>query len=439
MNRAIPGTLRRIPALGLALLAFGCAHGGSRSSPRAVTATSSATVAVQRDTSQVLVRVAGEPITRAMVQARIDSSPEQYKAMYATPDGRRQVLERMVEERVWMDQAIRNGVADRPKVKEQIEQQRRDMLIRTYLTERMAANPAPSDSELKVYYDAHAAEYHIPASVTLRHIQLKSLTEAQRVLKLAKSGQDFAALAARYSADTLTRKNGGSLGTASREGVFSSLGPQPALAESALTLSAGAIGGPWRTSHGWHVVKVESVRPESTRPFDQVKPMIQRQIGAQRSQEYYKQLLEDARRTLDVTADSVAIKGFTSQKRSEADMFKESQETQAPTERIAAYRRLLEEYPNGEKAAQSLFMVGFIYSEELKNYPEAEKAFREVLRRFPTAELAASAQWMVDHMRTEDAPAFVTQEADSIRPVLRHAGAENATPPGSKPGSSDKP
>jgi peptidyl-prolyl cis-trans isomerase C len=435
MNRATSRAFR-IRTLGLALLVTGCAH-GSGLSPRGVTATAPVSVSIQRDTSQVLVRVAGEPITRAMVQARIDSSPDQYKVMYATPDGRRQVLERMVEERVWMDQAIKNGVADRPKVKEQIEQQRRDMLIRTYLTERMAASPAPSDSELKVYYDAHAAEYHIPASVTLRHIQLKSAKEAQSVLKLAKSGKDFAALAAKYSADTLTRRNGGLLGTVSRDGVFASLGAQPALAESALTLTAGAIGGPWQTSHGWHVVKVESVRSESTRPFDQVKPMIQRQIGSQRSQDYYKKLLEDARRSLDVTADSAAIKGFLSQRRSEADMFKEAQETSGPNERIAAYRQLLEEFPNGEKAAQSLFMIGFIYSEELKNYPEADKAFREVLRRFPNAELAASAQWMVDHMRTEDAPAFVTQEADSSRPVLRRAGAENAKSP--KPGSSDKP
>jgi tetratricopeptide (TPR) repeat protein len=274
--------------------------------------------------------------------------------------------------------------------------------------------------------------------VTLRHIQLKSLTEAQRVLRLAKSGKDFGELAGKYSADTLTRKNGGSLGTVTREGVFTSLGPQPALAESALTLTAGAIGGPWRTSHGWHVVKVESVRPEGSRPFDQVKPMIQRQIGSQHSQDYYKKLLEDARRSLDVTADSAAIKGFLSQRRSEADMFKEAQEAAAPNDRIAAYRRLLEEYPNGEKAAQSLFMIGFIYSEEIKNYTEAEKSFREVLRRFPTAELSASAQWMVDHMRTEDAPAFVTQEADSSRPVLRR-GAENATPQTIKPGSSGKP
>ena len=40
-------------------------------------------------------------------------------------------------------------------------------------------------------------------------------------------------------------------------------------------------------------------------------------------------------------------------------------------------------------------MIGFIYSEELKNYDEAEKAFRRLLASYPNSELAASARWMV--------------------------------------------
>jgi outer membrane protein assembly factor BamD (BamD/ComL family) len=87
-------------------------------------------------------------------------------------------------------------------------------------------------------------------------------------------------------------------------------------------------------------------------------------------------------------------------------MFNEAQALTSPDARIAAYRRLLTEYPDSDVAAKAQFMVGFIYSEELKNYDEAEKAFKELLRRYPKAELAASAQWMLGHMRTEDAPAF---------------------------------
>jgi tetratricopeptide (TPR) repeat protein len=105
-------------------------------------------------------------------------------------------------------------------------------------------------------------------------------------------------------------------------------------------------------------------------------------------------------------------------------MFRQAQELQGASERIAAYRQLLAAYPDSEVSAQAQFMVGFIYSEELKNYDEAEKAFRLVLSRYGKSELAASAQWMVDHMRTEEAPDFVTQGADSA------AGKSAPAPPG---------
>jgi len=79
---------------------------------------------------------------------------------------------------------------------------------------------------------------------------------------------------------------------------------------------------------------------------------------------------------------------------------------------LDAYRKVVSTFPEADIAPQAQFMVGFIYSEELKNYDEAEKAFRDLLQRYPRSELAASAQWMVDHMRTEEAPNF--PGADSL-------------------------
>src|SRR5439155_15375481 len=126
------------------------------------------------DTSRVLVRIGGEAITRADVQRRLEEIPEGSRGNFTSPEGRQQLLDRIVEERVWLITAQRAGVPERAKVQQQIAQQRRDLVIRTYLTELMATNPAPGDSEIKAYYDAHLAEYKIPASASIRHIMLKS-------------------------------------------------------------------------------------------------------------------------------------------------------------------------------------------------------------------------------------------------------------------------
>ncbi|MGH7731967.1 MAG: tetratricopeptide repeat protein, partial [Candidatus Eiseniibacteriota bacterium] len=73
----------------------------------------------------------------------------------------------------------------------------------------------------------------------------------------------------------------------------------------------------------------------------------------------------------------------------------------------------LQEYPESEVSPQAQFMVGFIYSEELRDFDEAEKAFHELLQRYPKSELADSARWMIEHMRTDDAPALMNVESDS--------------------------
>jgi peptidyl-prolyl cis-trans isomerase C len=422
-------SLRAAAALAVVLLLAGAgtmALAGVAKAPKAAKAArpvKGPAVAGPADSAQVLVRIGSQAITAEDVRRRLEEIPESSRGNFSTPEGRRQLLDRMVEERVWLVTAQESGVADRPQVVQQLAQQRRDLLIRTYLNEVMSANAAPPDSEAHAYYVSHLSEYRTPAGVTLRHVQTRTEAQARQVLKLALSGQDWAKLVQKSSVDTLTRAQGGSLGTVTRDGLFPALGRQPALAESAFALGAGRIGGPFKTDRGWHVLKVEELRPEGERPFDSVKPMILRQLGNQRGQDLYRQLLEQARQKLGVTPDSAAIRNFVSQKRDVRELFKEAQELGPPTERIAAYRALLEEYPDSDVSPQAQFMVGFIQSEELKDYDGAEKAFRELLKRYPGSELVGSAQWMVDHMRSEEAPPFDLSEADSSKGAPRLQGA----------------
>jgi parvulin-like peptidyl-prolyl isomerase len=400
--------------------------------PSSGSASGASKSAAARDTSRVLVRVGKESITRAMVEARLAELPDQYRAQYSSATGRQQLIDRMIEEKVWLNVALKNGVAERPKVREQLEQQRNDLLIRTWITEQMATNPAPSDSEAMQYYQEHQSDYHTPATLTLRHIQLASEPEARRVLSFARDPKkDFGALAQKYSADTLTRKNGGQLGTITRDGSFPTLGTQKALADSAFTLAEGKVGGPWKSDRGWHIVKLDQRHEEGTRPFDQVKPLILRQLNARRTQDYYRDLLDKARHDVGVHADSAAIKGFVSLRPSARELFQQAQQATDPHMRLAGYQRVVDEWPNSDVAAQSQFMIGFINSEELKDYDAAERAMHAVLKNYPKSDLLPSAQWMIDHMRTDDIPDFISHEADS-------AGAARAAVPGAASPKSSK-
>jgi peptidyl-prolyl cis-trans isomerase C len=372
-----------------------------------------ATQAAVGDSDAVLVRVGKDAITPRALAGRLLEIPEQYRANYLTPDGRLQLLQRMVEERVWLQDAESHGVPNRPEIQRQLATSRRDLFVRTWVTEQMAASPAPSDSEAKAYYDSHVADFKTPANVSVRHILLKTEAEGRKVLALARvKGADWNKLVQQYSTDSLTRGSGGNLGSVTREGVFSALGTQPALAESAMALGDGGLGGPYRSPKGWSVFKVDTYHPEAVRDFEAAHSFITRTLTQQRQSGFYNDLLEKARARIGVTPDSAAIKTYTSARKTAREMFQDAQQAGAPQLRIDAYRKVVETYPEADITPQALFMVGFVNSEELKNYDDAEKAFRELLAKYPKSELTASATWMVDHMRSEEAPNF--PGADSL-------------------------
>lgn len=400
----------RVVGTALALLAIAAASIAAAPAKKAP-----AKAAGSNDSDVVLARVGTEAITKRTIAARLEEIPEQYRSNYQTPEGRQQLLDRIIEERVWMKDAEANGIANRPDVQRQLAQSRRDLLIRTRINELLANNPPPSDSEVQSYYDGHLADFKTPASVAMRHIQLKTEADARKVLALAKAkGADWSKLVTQFTTDTLTKTNGGNLGTVTKDGGFANLGPQPALAESAMALGEGNVGGPYRTAKGWHVIKVDTYHADATRPLDQVRSFITRQISQQRQQSFYQDQLGKAKVRIKVDVDSATIKPYLVSKKTAREMFQDAQQAGGPDARIDAYRKVVETYPDAEISPQAQFMIGFIQSEELKKYDDAEKSFRELLAKYPKSELAASAQWMVDHMRTEEAPDFLHTKGDSV-------------------------
>jgi len=391
----------------------------SRSAPApALTASQSAS-----DSDAVLVRIGNDVITPRALAARLQELPDQYRAQYTTPEGKKQLLDRMVEEKVWIRDADANGVTTRPDLVRQIEAQKRDLVIRTWVNEVMAKNAPPSDSEAKAYYDAHLDEWKTPANVTLRHIRVRTEADARRVLALARAkGADWDKLVKASSTDTLTRNNGGMLGTATREGGFTGVGTQAAWVDSALALGAGKIAGPWKTDKGWHVVKIEAVHPETTRDFEQVRTFIVRQLGQERTQKYYQDQLARVKGQYHVSPDSDAIHKWISARKSARDLFQEAQAAGDAPSRIKAYREVVDQYPDADVTPQALFMVGFINSEEIKNYDEAEKVFKELLQKYPKSELTTSAQWMVGHMRTDAVPEFMNPDSSASKKTAVKGG-----------------
>ncbi len=134
-----------------------------------------------------------------------------------------------------------------------------------------------SEAEVREYYDTHKDDlFTEEKQVRARHILLsvsendsdeakaEIRTTALGVLERARGGEDFAGLAEEFSEDEGTAEQGGDLG-------FFGLGRMvEPFEEAAFSLDVGQISDLVETTFGFHVIKVDEIRPAEVRPLEDV-------------------------------------------------------------------------------------------------------------------------------------------------------------------------
>jgi len=172
-----------------------------------------------------------------------------------------------------------------------------------YLPKDFAALAAPSDDEIKAYYDEHRDDrFTAPEEVRARHIMIKlppaadekaraaARTKAEDVLAKVKKGADFAKLAQEVSEDPGTASKGGDLGLFSRGHMV------PAFDAAAFALEPGAVSDVVETPFGFHIIKVEEKLPGGQKPLDAVRDEIVKTLSAEKGLELARKQAESDRR-----------------------------------------------------------------------------------------------------------------------------------------------
>jgi len=175
----------------------------------------------------------------------------------------------------------------------------------------LAAKQEITQQDLQRYYDEHRDEFRVPEQVNVRHILIKTppagtdgkvdqkaidaaKAKADDIDKQLKAGADFAALAKKYSDDTASAKNGGSLGWISRGRTV------PEFEQTAFSLPKGGTSGVVRTSYGFHIIHVDDKQPAKMKSLDEVKTQIEpiiRQEKVSRTAENLANTVETEART----------------------------------------------------------------------------------------------------------------------------------------------
>ncbi len=162
--------------------------------------------------------------------------------------------------------------------------------------DQLRARTAVTDDEVHTYYTSHIDAYKLPDRAHVAHILFKTVDKtdaeaeeirkkAEDVLKQAKSGKDFGALAKQYSDDTSKDKGGDIDWIVKGQTV-------PEFEAVAFSLPKGSISELVKTQYGFHIIKVIDRENARTQTVDEVRPMIMAAIQAEKAQQAGQQIAD---------------------------------------------------------------------------------------------------------------------------------------------------
>jgi peptidyl-prolyl cis-trans isomerase D len=185
-----------------------------------------------------------------------------------------------------------------------------------------------TEADVRDYYDQHRDQYRQPEQVEVSHILIKTpvpgpdgkvdekgVAEAKQraedLLKQIKNGANFEELARKYSEDSGSAKNGGSLGWIGRGQTV------PEFEKVAFSLPKGQISGVVKSSYGFHIIRVDDKHAAELKPLDEVKseiePILKRQQAQQIAQNEAQKILNQAQKNgLDAAAAAQGVPVLTS-------------------------------------------------------------------------------------------------------------------------------
>jgi parvulin-like peptidyl-prolyl isomerase len=169
--------------------------------------------------------------------------------------------------------------------------------------EEVGSKLSITEEEARQYYLTHRDQFAEPATVTLREILIEvpaTSQGGQPTISIAKqdeaesqaaalrtrvlAGEDFAKVAAEASASP-SKANGGLIGPINLAEVSVSL--QELIAK----MKPGEITAPIRTNRGVQILKLETIKPASTQPFESVRDLVADKVHDVRQQTEVRRFL----------------------------------------------------------------------------------------------------------------------------------------------------
>ncbi len=376
-------TLLPLAAL-TAVLAFGCSK-------------KTETAKVTPSDDQIAARVGDWSITREYLDDYLRRMPDPQRQKYDTPEGRALLAEKLMQEELSYLEAKKLNLAAKEPVKKQIDDATRSILVVAYLDEFVDAKARPTDEEMHDYYDAHQDVYTQMETLRAQHIFSKDKQKLEDIKeRVVDGGEKFTTMANMYSEDAITKGDGGDLGYFNPGGYIRGVGYSKEFTDAVEQMEVGKVYGPVKWEKGYSLVRVNEKQPAELRPYDDVREEIADRLARDKIENVRQQHFAEVATHYDT--HNYLRDDYEKMQRGPEELFNYAQNSTNPQQRIAAFQQIIDKFPQDKYAPQAMFMIGFVYAEELKDFTMADRTFNDLITQYPESEMAQTARWMLDNL-----------------------------------------
>ena len=236
-----------------------------------------------------LVRINDRVITLSEFEREMEQLPPALKTLVITDKGRREFLQKLIERELLLQEGVKKGFDRDEEILRKVEQFKEGLIIEGLTQKLCAGKDEVSDKEVETYYRGNKKEFFLGERVRVRHIMVKTMSEAQEIKRRLNEGEDFITLAKQYSIWP-SKQNGGDLGYITRGMVDKSF------EDAAFSLKRrGEVSGIVKTKLGFHIIRLEDRQGPHQLAFAEV-------------QEEIRKFLREKKRTEILTAHLKALR-----------------------------------------------------------------------------------------------------------------------------------
>ncbi len=347
-------------------------------------------------------------ITEEEILAELEAIPPYQRASYETPEGKQLILDSMIERELIRLASIEAGldqdssvVAQVEQALKQVEETMKGALIQEYYQRYIVETAQVSEDDILAYYNQHTGDvYRQFAQIQVSAIVTDSDQEMNDVLTAMENGMAFADAASQFSRHLPTAAIGGDLGWVPLNAPLPYITGDLEFTGEMFDAQIGTVFGPVSTSLGITLLEITGKVEDGVKPLDtEVRESIVAALRPGIVNDYlYNTIFPELREKYQVEINEDAFLPATSIGADSLMTMAQEAMGVDPETAITYFKLFIERYPENERCDQAQFLIGFTFSEQVKDFDSARDAFSILVQDYPDSELADDAQWMIENM-----------------------------------------